>query len=101
MKVANLRGLDALVFTGGIGEHDPLTRHQVCDGLDPFGIVIDPKQNAVTKTDARVISRKESKTDIFVVPAREDRVIALHVVEILKISKNFKNSNLRKKKASH
>ena len=74
-----LGGLDALVFTGGIGEHDAATRSEVLAGLDGLGIVLDPAQNGATGDGVRSISTTDSRTKVFVVPAQEDRMIALHV----------------------
>lgn len=46
---AVLGGVDVLVFTGGIGEHGPLQREQICQGLEFLGITLDPEKNAVVK----------------------------------------------------
>jgi acetate kinase len=72
-------GLDALVFTGGIGEHDAATRSEVLAGLDGMGIALD--QNAAPKsaTGLRRVSAADSKTTVYVAPADEDRMIAWHV----------------------
>lgn len=72
-------GLDALVFTGGIGEHDAATRSEVLAGLDGMGIALD--QNAAHKsaTGLRRVSAADSKTTVYVAPADEDRMIAWHV----------------------
>ena len=43
--VTLMGGLDALVFSGGIGERDPMTRTQVCAGMDVFGLTLDPEAN--------------------------------------------------------
>lgn len=79
---ALMGGLDALVFTGGIGEHDSRTRSQVCAGLEVFGIAIDSGQNNITQPKARLISRQESRVAVYVLPAQEDRMIARHIVRM-------------------
>lgn len=87
--VALLGGLDALVFTGGIGEHDFLSRSQICAGLDPMGIAIEPKKNEETATGARIIShfsQHGSSTTVYVIPTEEDRVIASHVEKLHQLS---------------
>jgi acetate kinase len=72
-----LGGIDAIVFTGGIGEHDPLTRAQVLSDLTD--ITIDSALNEVKGDGVRRISASNSKTAVYAVPAQEDLVIALHV----------------------
>jgi acetate kinase len=72
-------GLDALVFTGGIGEHDAATRSEVLAGLEELGIVLDEPENSAKAHGLRVVSAVEAKTRVYVVPAEEDRMIAWHV----------------------
>ncbi len=81
--IALMCGVDAIVFTGGIGEHDALTRSQICAGLEAFGIIIDPQKNEVTQPGARRVSRQKSSTAVYVLPAEEDRMIAAHVARML------------------
>jgi acetate kinase len=80
--IALLGGLDALVFSGGIGEHDPITRAQVCAGLDAFGLTLNPEENDATHEGPRTVSKKGSKIAVYVLPADEDRVIAGHVARL-------------------
>lgn len=72
-------GLDAIVFTGGIGEHDADSRREVLAGLEEIGIAIDGSRNQTSENIIRRISRDDSSTSVLVVPAQEDRMIALHV----------------------
>ena len=72
-------GLDVVVFTGGIGEHDAATRSEVLAGLDGMGIVLDATADEANSDEVRVVSESESKTVVYVVPAEEDRMIAWHV----------------------
>src|SRR5690606_28869511 len=53
--VAALNGVDALCFTGGIGENAALIREKVCAGLDAMGLVIDPTKNNIRSSEARDI----------------------------------------------
>ena len=72
---AVLGGLDAIVFTGGIGEHSPQVRHSVCNGLDFLGARID--QTANLRNDKR-ISPKNAQLGIFVFKCQEELQIARH-----------------------
>jgi len=81
--VALMGGVDALVFTGGIGEHDSLTRTQICSGLIACNIAICPEKNEAAGPTARLISRQEAGSAIYVLPAEEDRVIARHVAHMI------------------
>jgi acetate kinase len=74
-----LGGLDAVVFTGGIGEHDVLARAEILAGLQSLGISLSTPLNGAATHGLRRISTSESKTAVFVVPAQEDLMIALHV----------------------
>jgi acetate kinase len=70
-----LRGLDALVFTAGVGEHSAAVRSAVCERLGYLGIVLDQNANESAIPDATV-SAPESSVSVVVVQAREDAVAA-------------------------
>jgi len=72
---AILGGLDLLVFTGGIGEHDPRLRASVCTNLEFMGIRLDPKRNGQNDP---VISADGARCEVRVMPAQEDLQIARH-----------------------
>jgi acetate kinase len=74
-----LGGLDAVVFTGGIGEHDSKSRSEILGGLATNGIALDPAANEATGEALRRVSQKDSQVTVWVVPAQEDRMIAIHV----------------------
>jgi acetate kinase len=83
---AVLGGLDMLVFTGGIGEHDADTRREVCEGLEELGIAIDPELNKVLKRDTEdraIISVDDSSVKLIVIPPLEDLMIANHVYSLM------------------
>jgi len=84
---AAMGGLDALIFTAGVGENSPFVRKSVCDGLDFFGVSLDEKKNEERSSQARKISSDTSKADIFVIPTDEELVIALDTEKIVKESK--------------
>jgi len=79
--VAELGGLDMLVFTGGIGENDIYTRAEVCAGLGGLGIVLDPARNNVR--GEALISAENSPVKVRVIPPAEDLIIVNHVVRLL------------------
>ena len=79
--VAELNGLDMLVFTGGIGENDIAARAEVCAGLGALGIVLDPERNNVR--GAATISAENSPVTVRVIPPLEDLIIVNHVVRLL------------------
>ena len=77
---AVLGGLDTLVFAGGIGEHAPLIRARICDGLGFLGIGLDPARNA---RDAPLISRASGRVKVRVIPTDEELMIARSVMRML------------------
>jgi acetate kinase len=79
--VAELGGLDMLVFTGGIGENDINARAEICSGLGALGIVVDAERNNVR--GEAVISAHSSKVAVRVIPPAEDLIIVNHVVRLL------------------
>ena len=72
---AILGGLDLLVFTGGIGEHDPKLRASLCAGLDFMGISLNVQRNS--RNDP-VISVDGAVCEVRVMPSQEDLQIARH-----------------------
>ena len=87
---AALGGLDALVFTAGVGENSPLIRGKVCEGLEFLGIELDKKANAKAIGAEALISKKDSRVKVFAIPTNEELVIARDTERIVK--------KLRKKK---
>ena len=79
---AALGGLDALIFTGGIGENDAVTRVQVCRGCGWLGLQLDEARNA--KADGQ-ISTDASRVAVWVIPTDEERMIARQTCAVLGI----------------
>lgn len=83
---AVMNGLDAVVFTGGVGENAAVIREMVCNGdsgLDRLGIRLDPEKNASTGQMAREIQAAGSPVAILVIPTDEEREIARQTVTVL------------------
>ncbi|MBI3948245.1 MAG: acetate kinase [Armatimonadetes bacterium] len=72
---AAMSGVDAIVFTGGIGEHDPEVRAQVCGSLGFLGVCLDPSLNA-RRSAEREITAPGCRVRVFVIPTNEELVIA-------------------------
>jgi acetate kinase len=77
--VALMGGVDAVVFAGGIGEHDARSRAEILSGLESFGISIDSERNEAKGDAVRRVSASDSVEMVLVVPAKEDWMIAVHV----------------------
>jgi acetate kinase len=73
---AALGGVEALVFTAGIGEHSAAVRAGVCAGLESFGVRLDAQRNAVRSSGSRTISTDDSTVAVLVVPTDEELEIA-------------------------
>lgn len=77
---ASLSGLDTVVFSGGIGEHSPIIRSRICEGLEFLGLIVDPTRNEAGEA---VISQEDSKVTVRVIHTDEEREIARSVVEVI------------------
>lgn len=73
---AAMGGLDAIVFTAGIGENDPATREAVCAGLDFMGLKLDIEKNLIRNGSIREINTHDSPLKILVAPTNEELEIA-------------------------
>jgi len=79
---AAMGGLDALVFTAGIGEHSPIVRAKTCDGLEFMGIRIDHAKNDVCHTECD-ISADENGPRVLVIPTNEELAIARETARVV------------------
>ena len=77
---AALDGLNTLVFSGGIGEHSPEVRNQICDGLEFLGIKLDEIKN---RNNEAIISADKSKVTVRVMQTNEQLMIARLVCNVL------------------
>ena len=74
---AILGGLDAVVFTGGIGENAAVIRERICDDMDWIGMELEETRN---RKNEEVISSDRSRVRLFVLPTNEELMIARHVM---------------------
>lgn len=81
--MAVLGPIDAIVFTGGIGENAPINRKPICDALAHFGVHIDDEINNVRRGDVRAISKADSPVQILVVPTNEELEIMQTSLKLL------------------
>ena len=80
---ASLGGLDALVFTGGVGEHADSIRQRTADGLAFLGVALDQQRNAGAVPDAEIGADGAAAASL-VITAREDLEIAHEVRRVLR-----------------
>ncbi len=81
--IAILNGVDAIVFTAGIGENSKETREIIINGMDWFGMKIDPEKNDV-RGEERVISTDDSKIKVLLIPTDEEVMIARDIERLRK-----------------
>jgi acetate kinase len=80
-----LGGLDALIFTAGIGEHNPDLRASICAGLEEMGLKLDPVKNAPLHAEGP-IHANDSAVQVWVIPTNEELVIAREARALLERS---------------
>ena len=80
---AVLNGVDVIVFTGGVGENQTVTRERVCEGLSYLGIEIDKEKNKIRGEEV-IITTPNSKVKVVVVPTDEEYMIASDTMELVK-----------------
>ena len=80
MSSAGTVRIDALVFTGGIGENSARIRAAVTEGLDWLGVAIDPARN---EDDSYELSTPRSRVRVFRIPTDEEAMIARNVVGLM------------------
>ncbi len=80
---AVLNGLDAIIFTAGVGENDAMVRERVCSQLNFLGIELDSEKNKVRSKELREISKEGAPVKILVIPTNEELEIANQCFELL------------------
>ena len=81
-----MTGVDAIAFTGGIGENAALVRKTVVDNLSYLGITLDEEANKARGED-KVISTSDSKVTVAVIPTNEELAICQETAELVKNQK--------------
>ena len=81
--IAEMNGVDAIVFTAGVGENDISMREIICDDMENLGINLDPIANKVRGQET-VISDEDSKVKLLLIPTNEELMIARDTNEIVK-----------------
>lgn len=82
--LAVLNGADAIVFTGGIGQHGKAVRAGICAGMDYAGILLDARKNDAAGGDVETrIDADGSKAQLWVLPTNEELIVARQAVEVL------------------
>lgn len=79
---AAMNGLDAVVFTAGIGENSSTLRKMICSEMDFLGLQLDEEKNEIRSKENREINSETSKVKIFVIPTNEELEIAKQTVEV-------------------
>lgn len=80
--IAAMNGVDAIAFTGGIGENDPDLRKYVCDNLTFVGVDIDEDKNKLRGEEVK-ISTSKSRVNVYVIPTNEELAIARDTLAII------------------
>ena len=80
---AAMGGVDAVIFTAGVGENSPELREEFVKGLEFMGITIDPEKNQV-RGEERIISKDGAPVKVLVIPTNEELMIAMDTMEIVK-----------------
>lgn len=80
---AILNGIDAIIFTAGVGENDSNMRESVCSELNYLGIELDPNQNTAYNGELKEINKASAKVKILVIPTNEEYEIAHQCFELL------------------
>ena len=84
---AILDGVDAIIFTAGLGENSPEMRKNICSTLGYLGVNIDEEKNQAARGQEVDVSKWAAKCRVLVIPTNEELMIALDTKEIIKIGR--------------
>ena len=79
---AAMGGVDAIIFTAGVGENGPELREAITSGLEFMGVKLDAEKNKV-RGEERIISTEDSKVKVLVIPTNEELMTAMDTMEIV------------------
>lgn len=83
--IAALGGLDAIIFTAGVGENDAYTRELVCADMEFFGITISDEKNSLRAPGIREINTPAARTKVLIIPTNEELEIANQCIGLLQL----------------
>ena len=78
-----MNGVDAIVFTGGVGENQIKIREGICNQLTFMGVEIDPEKNNI-RSEEKLVSKDSSKVKVYVIPTNEELMIAQETAKLVK-----------------
>lgn len=81
--IATVNGIEAIIFTGGVGENEAFVRSMICDEMDFLGLILDEKKNTIKASGIREIQSNKSRVKIFLIPTEEEIEIAIEVFSSL------------------
>lgn len=84
MYLVQMGGVDAIIFTAGIGENTPAMRTEVLKDMDFLGVWIDEEKNAQARGKEAIVSTADSKVKVLVVPTNEELMIARDTAELIR-----------------
>jgi acetate kinase len=80
---AVMNGVDAVIFTGGVGENSFIVRKKVCEGLTYLGLKLDDGLNGATQPKERKINHEDSSVEVFIIPTNEELMIARDTLRVI------------------
>lgn len=81
--IGALGGTQAILFGGGVGEHAPLVRQKILEGLEMFGIALDTSANNAAIGVEALVSARDSNVEVWVIPVDEGRILAEEAIVVL------------------
>jgi acetate kinase len=81
--IAEMNGVDLIVFTAGIGENNPRLRRHICENLSYMGVKIDADANDAARSSETIISAPDSKVKVVLYPTNEELAIARETVRLV------------------
>jgi len=84
---AAMNGIDAVIFTAGIGENASNVREMICQGLEFLGIKLDIEKNRTTISQEKAINQEDAQVKVLVIPTNEELMIARDTFDVVTISR--------------